>query len=68
MKKEGTLKSFKLVKAERPDYYQVEIRLALEDGNTESFKVGVMTKEYISKLIQYEKIKIQADRKYYKVI
>lgn len=63
MKKEGILKSFKILKTERPDYYKIEIRLALEDGNTETFKIGSMTKEYISKLIRQEKVKIQADRK-----
>ena len=45
MKKIGILTSFKLLKTERPDYFKIEIRIRLENGESESFKVGSMTKE-----------------------
>lgn len=63
MKKVGILTSFKLLKTERPDYFKIEIRIRLENGESESFKVGNMTKEYIQKLILQDQIKVHWDRK-----
>ena len=59
----GNLTSFKLLRSERPDYFKIEIRIRLENGHSESFNVGTMTKELITNLILQDKIKVHADRK-----